>query len=168
MNHPPRGAAPPPLPPRSARPTADAARRRGCLIALVVAGCLLVPVVAILAAIAVPAYHDYLGRSQVGRALAAAGPLQPAVAAFVAEHRRCPVNGDPGFEPAEAYTGPAHASIVFGESDEQVCAIELLLQADRHEAVDGHRLWLEYDVAGDRWGCSAEPDDRYLPAHCRG
>lgn len=170
MNSPNRAATPPPLPPRPGltAPSPRQARRRGCLIALAVAAGLLVPVAGILAAIAIPAYQEYVARSQVARALAAVAPLRPAVAGFADAHRRCPVNGDPGFEPAEAYAGPAHASVVFGESDERTCAIELLLQDDRHEAVDGHRLWLEYDVATAEWRCSAEVEDRYLPAHCRG
>jgi type IV pilus assembly protein PilA len=164
------GAAPPPLPPRSrppARPTGRS-RRRGCLIALVVAAGLTVPLVGIVAAIAIPAYQDYLARSRVAQTLAATAALQPAVVAFVEAQGRCPGNGDPGFEPAEAYAGAGVAAIVFGESDARVCAIELLLQDDRHEEVDGHRLWLEYDVAGGDWRCSAEVEARYLPAPCRG
>ena len=170
MNSPNRGAAPPPLPPRSraTAPSPRHVRRRGCLIALAVGAGLLLPGVAILAAIAIPAYQEYLARSQVARALAAVAPLQPAVAGFADARGRCPVNGDPGFEPAEAYAGPAHAAVVFGESGERTCAIELLLQDDRHEAIDGHRLWLEYDVGHRHWRCSAEAEDRYLPAHCRG
>ena len=168
----PGSGPPPPLPPRAHAPARPAppgnARLRGCLIAAVVAVLLAVPMVAILAAIAVPAYHDYLGRSQVAQALAAAAPLQAQVAAFVAGHDRCPGNDDPGFGPAEAYAGSTHAGIELGESDEGVCAIELLLQDERNGKLDGHRLWLEYEAAAGQWRCSAEIEDRYLPAHCRG
>lgn len=163
------GVGPPPLPSRPARPVPPPRKGlHGCLIALIVAACLAIPVVAILAAIAIPAYNDYLARSKVGQALSGTESLKGAVAAFASEHRRCPVNGDPGFQAADAYSGPTHASVVFGESDEAVCAIEVLLQDDRHEAVDGYRLWLEYDTDTGTWHCSSEAEDRYLPAQCRG
>ncbi|WP_202845473.1 pilin [Luteimonas saliphila] len=163
------GAGPPPLPSRPARPAPPPRKGlHGCLIALIVAACLAIPVVAILAAIAIPAYHDYLARSKVAQALLETSALKGAVAGFAAEQGRCPVNGDRGFDAADAYRGAAHAAIVFGESDDGVCAIELLLQDDRNEAVDGHRLWLEYDLEAGTWDCSSEAEDRYLPAHCRG
>ncbi len=168
----PGSGPPPPLPPRAPAPARppppDNPRLRGCLIAAVVAVALAVPVVAILVAIALPAYQDYLGRSQVAQALAAAAPLQPQVVAFVASHDRCPDNDDPGFGPVEAYAGATHAGIELGESDAGVCAIGLLLQDERNEKLDGHRLWLEYEAAAGQWRCSAEIEDRYLPAHCRG
>lgn len=163
------GAGPPPLPSRPVRPAPPPRKGlHGCLIALIVVACLAIPAVAILAAIAIPAYNDYLARSRVAQSVAATAPLQRAVATFVEGHRRCPVNGDPGFEAAATYRGPAHASIVFGESDAGVCAIEMLLQDDRHETVDGYRLWLEYDTDTGVWHCSSEAEDRYLPTHCRG
>ncbi|TYT25970.1 fimbrial protein [Luteimonas viscosa] len=169
MSQPIPGAGPPPLPSRPLRPAPPPRKGlHGCLIALIVAACLAIPVVAILAAIAIPAYNDYLARSKVGQALADIHPMKGAVAAFATGHRRCPVNGDPGFQPADAYRGDSHASVVFGESDEGVCAIEVLLQDDRHETVDGYRLWLEYDTQSGAWHCSSEAEDRYLPAHCRG
>ena len=172
MNQTRPGSRPPPLPPRApapARPAPPGGKRLpGCLVAAVVAAALMVPMVAILAAIALPAYRDYVGRSQVAQALAATAPLQQQVTAFVASHGRCPGNDDPGFGPADAYAGHARAGIELGESDEGVCAIELLLQDERNEDLDGHRLWLEYEAAAGQWRCSAEIEDRYLPAHCRG
>jgi len=140
----------------------------GCLIALIVAACLAIPVLGILAAIALPAYHDYLSRAKVAQVLVEAAPLKPQVVDFITAHERCPVNGDEGFDDAERYRGTAHAAIAFGETDDGVCAIEITLQDERSEAIDGQRLWLEYDVGGGTWHCSSEAEDRYLPADCRG
>ena len=164
------GSGPPPLPPRppaSVRPP-DNTRMRGCLIAAVVAIGLSVPVVAILAAIALPAYRDYTARAGVAQALADSVPLQPRLVAFVDGHGRCPTNEDPGFERVDVDTRPPRDGAAPAGTEARTCVIELLLEDDRHEQVDGHRLWLEYDPAGAQWRCSSEIEDRYLPAHCRG
>lgn len=48
----------------------------GCLVVLLVGVCLIVLLIAIFAAIAIPSYQDYLQRAQVSIAIAQAEPLQ--------------------------------------------------------------------------------------------
>ncbi|HRO28655.1 MAG TPA: pilin [Luteimonas sp.] len=174
MSQPASGGPPPlpPLPPQAPRPAAFATppqpRNRGCLIAAVVAAGLLLPVVAILAAIAIPAYNDYVARSKVAQALAETAPLKLQAEAFIAQEGRCPDNGSAGFSAADGYRGIAHASIAIGETGEGRCALEILLHDERSDAIDGRRLWLEYDSEGGSWHCSSDAEDRYLPADCRG
>lgn len=168
MTQPNPGAGPPPLPP--SRPHVQAPPppkgMSGCLIALIVAGALAIPMVAILAAIALPAYNDYLGRSAAAAALAETAPLKAQVAAFAANNGRCPIDADLGFRAAGA-PGSAHDGVGFGSTGVG-CAMEIRLRGDRASAMQGKRLWLELDPGSGAWRCSSDAEDKHLPADCRG
>jgi len=138
----------------------------GCLIALLVAGGLAIPSIAILAAIALPAYSDYVARSVAATALAETAPLKAQVAGFAAGNARCPVNGDLGLDAAGA-SGQAHSGVELGRGDVG-CAMEVLLRDEREGPLHGKRLWLELDPDSGAWHCSSDAEDRYLPADCRG
>ena len=158
------GGAPPPLPPKPSLP-APKKRMHGCLIALIVAACLMIPIVGILAAIAIPAYNDYLARAKVAQAMGEAMPLKWQVVEFHAEHERCPNNGDEGFAGDEVPLGQMHATAAFSDAGEDRCTIELSLR-DKLDAVDGRRLWFEYDPDDGEWRCRSDLDARYVPAGC--
>lgn len=164
------GDGPPPLPPAPARATAPPRPPRqglhGCLIALLVAGGLAIPMVAILAAIALPAYKGYLARSVAVAALAETAPLKARVATFLAENGRCPITEDLGFRAAGA-PGQAHAGVTFGHT-QAGCTMEIVLDDARGGPLHGRRLWLELDAGSGGWHCSADAEDEYLPADCRG
>jgi type IV pilus assembly protein PilA len=138
----------------------------GCLIALLVSGGLAIPLVAIMAAIALPAYNDYLARSVAGAALAETAPLKAQVAEFAAGNGRCPIDADLGFRAAGA-AGSTHDGVGFSRTGVG-CAIEVRLRDDRGGALHGKHLWLELDATSGAWRCSSDAEDRYLPADCRG
>jgi type IV pilus assembly protein PilA len=167
---------PPPLP--SARPAsaayASSARPApksglsGCMIALIVAAALAVPMVAILAAIALPAYQDYTLRAKTSAALAEAAPLKANIAAYLAGNPTCPSNGDADFGAPETYASIHLASITFGTFESDRCGMELILRNAGNERLDGKKIWLEYDPSDASWECSSEIDGKYLPTTCRG
>ncbi|MFT4257661.1 MAG: pilin [Pseudoxanthomonas sp.] len=168
-------SAPPPLP--SSRPTASTTPAQrppnlsGGKIALIVAAACVVPLIGalgILAAIAVPAYHDYTLRSKVMEAMAVAAPLKSGISEFHAWNERCPGNGDEGFENVESLAGGRIASITVAEFDDGSCGIELYMQGTGSEHIDGKALWFEFDAKGGNWTCSSEIEDKYLPQSCRG
>ncbi len=159
------GAHPPPLPPRPATPGAPAPRsgRTGCLIALAVVAVCGLAVVGILAAIAVPAYHDYLGRAKVSQTLAEIEPVKLAVAEFHAQVERCPRDGEVGgLGPGL----PLHGTVALGEEPSGACVLDVVLR-DVGTAFDGKHLRLEYDVGQGRWHCGSDLRDTHLPPACR-
>ncbi len=173
----PETPAPPPLPPAPAvapAPHAVPPARQGlsgCAIAGIVAGVIgvfLLTVLGILAAIALPAYQDYVLRSKTSAALAEISPLESRVAEFHATEGRCPANGDKGFDTPESYAGSSLAELRIGRFDNGHCGMEAILAVPDHKELAGKALWLDYDEQGGEWRCSSEIDDRYLPAHCRG
>lgn len=176
--------APGPVPPTPAPPVTAAAApamaatpvppRRGlsgCAIAGIVAGIvglLLVVLIGILAAIALPAYQEYVLRSKTAQAITELDPIKVQVSEFVQTHGRCPVNDDDGFQPAESYASGDLAAVRIGRFDNSHCGIEAELSVPDKAALDGKQLWLDFDPELHQWECTGEPDDKYLPQHCRG
>lgn len=160
---------PPPLPP--ARPIAAAPRRglSGCALAAIIAVACMVPVAAILAAIAVPAYQNYTARASVAQALSGASPakLQLQMAMIGRPPGQCPRNGEGPLGTPQSYATQGLARVTAGPLATGGCGLELVLRQPRQARLDGKRLWLELEPGLGGWRCSAELPDRYLPASCR-
>lgn len=167
---------PPPLPPHRPAPVAYASAVQpapksglsGCMIALIVGAVVAVPMVAILAAIALPAYQDYSLRARTSAALTEAAPLKANIATYLAGNPTCPSNGDADFGAPETYASAHLASITLGTFESDRCGMELILRNAGNDRLDGKKVWLEYDPSASSWQCSSEIDDKYLPANCRG
>ena len=169
---------PPPLPPTAAPQTAPLAPppvaprkgMSGCLIALIVGGALAIPVLGILAAIALPAYNDYTIRSKVAQGVASSGQLKTRIAEFQATEGRCPENGDPGFDEAGAYADAAVAEVRIGSLRKRPCAYEIHF-GGAEARLEGKTLRFEGmpDETGlMTWDCSGGSlDRRYRPSICR-
>ncbi|WP_168356149.1 GYF domain-containing protein [Lysobacter enzymogenes] len=141
----------------------------GCLIALIVVAVLAIPVLGILAAIALPAYQDYTHRAKLAGVMAEAGSYKLQVAEHYLEHEGCPNNASPGFRPAADYAGPQLASVEFGRfKDSGQCAIQLELRGFDNRHLDGRKLWLSFDPNSHEWTCSTDIDKPVLvPQSCR-
>jgi type IV pilus assembly protein PilA len=159
-----------PAAPGPRRPNVVAPARRGMpvfVIVLIVLGAM-VPVLGILAAIAIPAYHDYSTRAHVMQALAQGNALKLNVEEFVLENDRCPVNGEAGILQASAYAQPAPSklrAIEVGPLDDgsERCAIAVQLEGDGYEA-DSITL-IRRDTSD--WGYRSTLRDAALPASMR-
>ncbi|MFW3176721.1 DUF4339 domain-containing protein [Xanthomonas phaseoli] len=176
------GAVPPPLPPAAAYvPPAHSSvappaqpRSNGPgwpLVAVLgaVAGLfVVVGLIGILAAIAFPAYNDYLGRAKVAEAVGELAALKPQITEFLASEGRCPVNDDAGFKPPEQYASERLSSVRIGRFEGSECGIEAVLHAPKSARIDGKAVWLELDADAGSWHCSSEIDDTQLPPDCRG
>ncbi len=140
----------------------------GCALAAIIALACIVPVAAILAAIAIPAYQDYTARAVVAQALSGASPakFQLQMAMIRRQPGQCLRNGEGPLGTPERYASRGLASITAGPLTTGGCGLELVLRLPRHARLDGKRLWLELEPGG-RWRCSAELADKYLPAGCR-
>lgn len=172
---------PPPLPPaasatsgRAARPAAPPQRRMsGCLIALLVGVGLAVPLVGILAAIAVPAYDDYTVRARVAATVAQieATPLKAAIAGHLADDMACPDNASADIAAAlRQLAQSAHVEAVHvGTLEGGTCAFEVTLRGIGAQA-DGRTVLFEARRAGDQfdWDCSGgDLPARFRPRQCR-
>lgn len=139
----------------------------GCLLAIIIGAALMIviAVVGILAAIAIPAYQDYTHRAKISQAVVETLPLRSAVAEFVANEGRCPDAGDVGIDSASPQMPGRQVTV--GRLEGGNCGIELQLDGIGAAELNDGRLWWELGQDG-RWQCSSSVDDRLLPIECRG
>nr|WP_295376922.1 GYF domain-containing protein [Pseudoxanthomonas sp.] len=169
---------PPPLPgrpmnapPRAAYAAAPAPRKmsRGMIILIVCLAAIIpaVAIIGILAAIALPAYHDYTSRAKLMEPIAAGDALKPLVERHLAAGQ-CPDNETDGFQPEAAYASQHVAGILVGEFDDGTCGVEVRVRGTGNTRMDDHAIWIFYDGQSRQWGCTSDIEDRFLPVRCRG
>ncbi|MBU6246441.1 MAG: pilin [Xanthomonadaceae bacterium] len=126
-----------------------------------------IAVVAILAAIAVPAYQDYVIRSQVGEGMILADPAKVAVAEFHARRGRWPSgNAAAGLAAPESLHGRYVQSVTVQDDGR----IEVRYAAGANAKIAGRTLELTPSAGtqGITWSCRAEQiAPKLLPATCR-
>jgi type IV pilus assembly protein PilA len=158
-------SAPPPKPGMS-----------GCAIAAI-AGAVLAVIglflMGILAAIAIPAYQQYLARARVFEAYYAVESTQTRIDELYAQHGVCPGNVDVGYGEdailelggAEGRADDSHAELTIGTLGNGRCAIELRFR-NIAATVDDKTLVLESNDGA--WTCSGGTLGREeRPAQCR-
>ncbi len=165
MSSPP--SLPPPLP-TAARPQAPEKprQRNGCLIALAVGIALLVPLTGILAAIAIPAYQQYVLKSKVMAVIAATRPIQYGIDARLAETGACPGNNaDARFKGMQ---GVERVEVGQLAEDATRCVYAVHLGGTGSDRLDGRTIWMDRAKVGEAiWNCRSDLDNRYLPPACR-
>ncbi|RCS29171.1 prepilin-type N-terminal cleavage/methylation domain-containing protein [Rhodanobacter denitrificans] len=130
---------------------------------------IVVAIIAILAAIAIPAYQDYLIRAQVTEGMSLASGAKAAVWDFVSNTGRFPSNNQSaGMSTNKSITGSYVSSV-----DVTGGAVKVLYQAPKANAhISGNSLYLLLSPtthAGSiTWSCTASTlNPHYLPTSCR-
>ena len=127
----------------------------GCLIAALVCAALALPTIGILAAIAVPAYNDYVQRAKIMEVMAAVRPLQLTVREHVAGASACPDNDSADLAPLlqQLSQSPRIASVRVGTLQSGRCAFEIALRGVGVQN-DGKTLLFEAsDDDASQWDC---------------
>ena len=138
---------------------------------------IVVAIIGILAAIALPAYQDYVARAQLGEALELAGGQKAAVAETWSSHGTPPSdNLAAGVASPALISGKYVASVTLSRNGEDAKIEAKLKSTGVSKGIQGKSLVLEgsfpqqSDDAGIAvyWECKS-PDiaPRYLPAACR-
>jgi type II secretory pathway pseudopilin PulG/Zn-dependent protease with chaperone function len=124
----------------------------------------LVAIIGILAAIAIPAYRDYTVRAQVSQALVSAASIKAAVDEYVTTNRAYPNSLEAVGVPESFPEGPI--SVVALTDD----GLEMTLRSD-NALLDGKVIVytaFETEGGGIGWRCGAGTvEQKYLPASCR-
>jgi type IV pilus assembly protein PilA len=143
----------------------------GCLIALIVVAVLAVPMIAILAAIALPAYRDYTVKAKVAQAIGGSLPLQEAIIAHVGRNGACPSEGDTGFEDLSSFARPPVEAIELGVRADGACQFGMTLPQAGGGSTPGvavMSLGVTHDAYAFEFDCEASTlAPLYLPATCR-
>jgi type IV pilus assembly protein PilA len=134
---------------------------------------IVVAIIAILAAIAIPAYQNYLIRSQVSEAMVLTGGTRTAVAEYYSNYGEWPGSN-------ESAGLPSNASSISGKyvksvtvSDGKITAV--FNSTNANKAIQGDSFELSPSANGGsfQWTCSpttaptSPVDNKYLPSSCR-
>lgn len=128
---------------------------------------IVVAIIGILAAIAIPAYQNYTIRSQIAEGLTLTGPLKNAVVVFHGDNGVFPVdNAAAALENADQYAGQYVSSISVNGAD-----IEIQYGNQANAAINGELLILTAVVFDGSvgWSCASGGVilDAYLPTSCK-
>ena len=135
---------------------------------------IVIAIIGILAAIALPAYQDYVARSQMSEAMNLGSGARTSVAEVFQSTGDWPDgNGPAGLADPEEIIGTYVFSVTVAEGDEDG-SIDVLLrdEAPVVAAIRGETLTLRPTGTDDggsiTWACFSTADDKYLPQSCRG
>ncbi|MEN1929202.1 pilin [Luteimonas sp. MJ250] len=138
---------------------------------------IVVAIIAILAAIAIPQYQNYVTKSQFSESQTIASGIKIAVAEHYTQAGACPILGTTAGFPADPdeYEGKYVASAAIGDgtaADNPTCDITLTFKdADVSAGLQGEEVLIQGSETGDgnfNWTCTAATiDDKYLPNTCQ-
>lgn len=127
---------------------------------------IVIAIIGILAAIALPAYQDYTKRARVGEALSLAGGAKTAVTEYYSSNNDWPAtNGDAGLPDDDE---------IKGNSVEEVNVTDGVITvtvADNIEKVDAKKTLIlspSANAGSVEWDCTGGGlDEKYRPSECR-
>ena len=133
---------------------------------------IVVAIIAILAAIAIPAYQDYTIRAQVSEGASLASGAKTAVAEYYAQYGVAPTsNTAAGIDdPPTNIKGNYVKSVAVGANGVITATFSKAAPQKANAAIDGKALVLTptFGTGGVQWSCTASTvDDKYLPSNCR-
>ena len=136
---------------------------------------IVVAIIGILAAIAIPAYQDYIARSQMSEGLSLASGLKTSVAEAYAQDGTCPKNATAGIAAASTIKGKYVASVTTDGTGSATggCTIAAKMASTGvSTGIQGKELKLELvtTAAGGSvdWKCTSTAEQKYVPKVCKG
>ena len=129
---------------------------------------IVIAIIGILAAIAIPAYQDYTVRSKVSEGLNMAGAAKLAVAETFDSQGIMPTNnGEAGLPGPGSITGTYVASI--GVSTDGLITIHYNTSLGGKPTANSTTMLLtpESSEGSMKWTCTGTMSDKYKPANCR-
>ena len=132
---------------------------------------IVVAIIGILAAVAIPAYQDYIARSQVTEAINLTGGLKAPIAEYFQNTGSAPSLADVGATTSGKYV----ASLTIGTFGTNGITVEATMKnTGLNKNIQGGKFGIESPDAGSTWLCGSlatntanDINDRYLPSSCK-
>lgn len=122
-----------------------------------------VAIVGILAAVALPAYQDYVARSQVSEGLLLSSGAKPLVSEYYSNHGSYPTNNDVGFS---GYIGSYISKTELGENGRIIATFGNQVNSK----LTGKTVTLvptpDQNTENLTWNCISDMEQKYLPITC--
>ncbi|MGH8492372.1 MAG: pilin [Moraxellaceae bacterium] len=135
---------------------------------------IVVAIIGILAAVAIPAYQDYIARSQLSEAVSLASGSKVILEETYGQTSTCPSSGSAGIPAATTINGAYVAQVALGGTAPDCTITATMKSTGISRGVSGKNLILTMKPGGDEssalnWECSS-PDiaQQYLPKACTG
>lgn len=137
---------------------------------------IVVAIIGILAAVAIPAYQDYIARSQMSEAMGLASGLKTSVSEVFGQTGTCPTNGQNGIAASGAIAGTYVAGVVTAGTPSTAggCTITATMKSTGvSTGIQGKTLTLTMatntvDGGSITWACTSNAKQKYLPKACSG
>ena len=129
---------------------------------------IVVAIIGILAAVAIPAYQDYIARSQVSEAVSLIGASKTPVAEYISDKGQMPATSDVISTTSGKYTG---SIVVTGDGTAITITAKMLGSGVNAAITSGNVAMISTDNA-KTWNCTAGGTtsplgSKYLPGACR-
>lgn len=129
---------------------------------------IVVAIIAILAAIALPAYQDYVARGQVSEAMSLSSGAKTAVAEYYADRGAWPTtNGEAGLATAASISGKYVTSTAVGDNGVITSTFKAAGSVSAKIANGTFTLTPTDNVGSIKWTCGGSIGDKYKPSSCR-
>jgi len=132
---------------------------------------IVVAIIGILAAVAIPAYQDYTIRAKITEGIVAGSAAKTSISEYYVSEGAMPADQtEAGMQAAADYETDIISQIVYSTTSSTVGIITIDIKAIGGDTVLGDDFTLTGtgDSAGVEWVCAAVAvDAKYLPANCR-
>jgi len=131
---------------------------------------IVVAIIGILAAVAIPAYQDYIARAQVSEAVSLTAGGKTPMAEYMADKGTWPVDAtDVMGNVAGKYTSTVTISVGSGLTTSTATLTAKIKDAGVNSAITGGLLNLTSADAGKTWTCTTGSNlaGKYVPSSCR-
>jgi len=126
---------------------------------------IVIAIIGILMAYAIPAYRDYTVRAKAGEGMAIAAAAKQAVSeTYISEGTMPTSNAEAGIGAAADINGENVASVTVGAN-----GLITVLFNGNDATLNGNNVFLTPSTVGGaiKWRCSSDLDDQYMPNTCR-
>jgi type IV pilus assembly protein PilA len=133
---------------------------------------IVIAIIGILAAIAIPAYQDYIAKSQMAEVFSLTDGLKTDIATTKGETGTCPVNSAGGIPQATSISGSYVLSVTLSSVAGGHCTMTALMKPTgvNSNIANDSVIITAYDNGGSTsWDCSStNVKQKYLPSSCKG
>jgi type IV pilus assembly protein PilA len=131
---------------------------------------IVVAIIGILAAVAIPAYQDYIARAQVSEAVSLSASAKTPLAEYFSDKGQWPTNAsDVMGNQSGKYTSTVTIGSGAGQTTTSITVTAKIKSAGVNTGITSGLLNLTTSDAGKTWTCTTGSDllGKYVPASCR-